>query len=143
MKCPKCGHEDCHKLFNEPQEERTARFSVPPLIIACIGIFVFFLSLIFLLDNGISDDEETKFFGYAMLFGAAVAVLGLLIGLRPHSKQIYKVKVVCKKCGYQFMLEQADIPVMKYGSHKIEGAVVQTPGMTDENTRPIDNLPQS
>ena len=96
MKCPKCGCEDCHEFFNEPKEERETRFTPTSLVSTCIGGIIFLVAGIFFLNT----------------------ILSLLVGAHSHYKQIYKVKVLCKKCGYQYILEQADIPAINYTSRK-------------------------
>mgnify|MGYP006966505240 FL=1 len=118
MKCPKCGCEDCHEFFNEPKEERETRFTPTSLVSTCIGGIIFLVAGIFFLNTTISDTTNSIIRGVVSLFGLLIAILSLLVGAHSHYKQIYKVKVLCKKCGYQYILEQADIPAINYTSRK-------------------------
>ena len=113
MKCPNCNGEDCHELFNEPKEERETHFTPVSIIFAFVGGLIFIIAGAFFLNTTNSDTTTSIIRGVVSLLGLVITILSLLVGAHPHYKQIYKVKVVCKKCGYQFMLEQANIPVIK------------------------------
>lgn len=135
MKCPNCNDEDCHEFFNEPKEEKETHFTAASIIFICCGVFAFIIALILLLKTNISDERNTKLFGYIMLGSIIIIVISVIFGAHPHYKQIYKVKAVCKKCGYQFMLEQTNIPVIK----KVKANNENTP--TQEQNK-IDNPDQ-
>lgn len=135
MKCPNCNSENCHEFFNEPKEERETHFTPVSIIFALIGGFIFIVAGAFFLNTTISDTTTSIIRGVVSLLGLVIAILSLLVGAHPHYKQIYKVKVVCKKCGYQFMLEQANIPVIK----KVKVNNATTP--TQEQNK-IDNSNQ-
>lgn len=135
MKCPNCNSEDCHEFFNEPKEERETHFTPVSIIFAFIGGLMFIVAGAFFLNTTISDTTTSIIRGVVSLLGLIITILSLLVGAHPHYKQIYKVKAVCKKCGYQFMLEQANIPVIK--KVKVNNATTPT---QKQNT--IDNPEQ-
>lgn len=128
MKCPKCGCEDCHEFFNEPKEERETRFTPTSLVSTCIGGIIFLVAGIFFLNTTISDTTNSIIRGVVSLFGLLIAILSLLVGAHSHYKQIYKVKMLCKKCGYQYILEQTNIPAINYMSRKAGNVASQASG---------------
>lgn len=128
MKCPKCGGEDCHEFFNEPKEERETHFTVASVMFICVGVLAVVIAFFLFIETYSSDDEKTKILGYVMIGGVALAFISAIFGAHPHYKQVYKVKVLCKKCGYQYILEQTNIPAINYMSRKAGNVASQASG---------------
>lgn len=107
MICPKCGGKD-FEFFNEPEEEKVTYFTPLSIAVLVLGVIVAVVGFIILI--AAQNDRAFSIGGYILLGGFALAVLALLSGARPHFAKIYHVKGLCKSCGFQFILEQANIP---------------------------------
>lgn len=118
MICPNCRKKDCHEFFNEPMEVKETHYTLVSVVFACIGGLMCFIATIIFFTTNASDTKTSMVRGIIAVAGLLIFVFSLVVGARPHFKQIYRIKAVCKKCGYQFLLVQADIKQLKYASAK-------------------------
>lgn len=127
MFCPNCKEKDCQEFFNEPMEVRQTHFTPVSVILACIGFLMFIVAGAMFLSTNLSDSMMSMIRGIISLIGFFIFVFALLIGAHTHYKQIYRIKVLCKKCGYQYMLTQANIREMPFQHSKKLSSAGESP----------------
>lgn len=118
MYCPNCKGKDCQEFYNEPMEVRETHYTPASIFFGCIGFIMFLVAGILFMRTAVSDTTLSIIRGIISLVGLFIFAFSLLIGAQPHYKQIYRIKVFCKKCGYQYILTQADIKEINFHSVK-------------------------
>ncbi len=111
MKCPKCKNSN-FALFNEKQEITLKRFDDLAMSLFLIGFILTLAAgvpfLVFLTESGFNIAAFIF-----MLIGLLLLLLFVIKLFFPQKRTTYKVKVVCKDCGYQFFLTQDNIKNVK------------------------------
>lgn len=116
MICPKCGQKDI-ALFNEPEEVRVKRFPPLSIVLMVLGFLVAIFGIVVLVIT-----EEERFFdiaGWTTLGGFLLGFSALMNGAKARYKTIYRVKGVCRRCGFQYLLEQPNIPRVATDSRSV------------------------
>ena len=127
MICPKCGQKDI-ALFNEPEEVRVKRFPPLSIVLMVLGFLVAIFGIVILVIT-----EEERFFniaGWTTLGGLLLGFSALMNGAKARYKTIYRVKGVCRHCGFQYLLEQPNIPRVTIDSRSVS----RRPNVTETNS---------
>lgn len=127
MICPKCGQKDI-ALFNEPEEVRVKRFPPLSIVLMVLGFLVAIFGIVVLVIT-----EEERFFdiaGWTTLGGFLLGFSALMNGAKARYKTIYRVKGVCRHCGFQYLLEQPNIPRVTIDSRSVS----RRPNVTETNS---------